>query len=136
MNQPLEIMTLALVVLVVAILSAWLARHYPRKLNKPYFQARWQDIQKLCGSEDTWPLAVINADKLVDEALRKANYKGNAMGQRLISAQAVLTNNDKVWVAHKLRNKLVHEDSVRLKKDGVMAALVSFRSALKDLGAL
>lgn len=136
MNQPLEIMTLALTVLIVAILAAWLARHYPHKLNKPYFQTRWQDIQKLCGTEDTWPLAVINADKLVDEALKKANYKGSAMGQRLVSAQAILTSNDKVWAAHKLRNKLVHEESARLKKDDVMAALVSFRSALKDLGAL
>ena len=32
------------------------------------------------------------------------------MGEHLISAQRDLTANDRIWYAHKMRNKLVHED--------------------------
>jgi hypothetical protein len=58
------------------------------------------------------------------------------MGERLVTAQRDLSNNDTVWFAHKLRNKLVHEQFVGLKEADVKNALVGFRQALKDLGAL
>jgi len=41
-----------------------------------------------------------------------------------------------VWYAHKLRNRLVHEPNVRLKKSEAQMALTGFRQALRDLGAL
>jgi len=122
--------------LLVVFLASWLARRKPHKLNVAYFQKRWQEAQGLCSGENTWPLAVINADKLVDEALKKRKYKGKTMGERLVAAQHDLTNNDSVWFGHKLRNKLVHEDLTKLSKKNVMEALVGFRQALKDLGAL
>jgi hypothetical protein len=53
-----------------------------------------------------------------------------------VSAQHELSNNDAVWMAHKLRNKLVHEDYNKLKENDVKDALIGFRQALKDLGAL
>ena len=81
-------------------------------------------------------LAVIDADKLVDEALKKLRFNGKTMGERLVAAQRSLSNNDGVWYAHKLRNRLVHEPSVRLKKNEAQSALTGFRQALRDLGAL
>lgn len=122
--------------LLVVFLASWLARRKPRHLNVNYFQKKWQEAQGLCASENTWPLAVINGDKLLDEALKKCKYKGKTMGERLVAAQHDLKDNDAVWFGHKLRNKLVHEDLTKLKKKDVMAALLGFREALKDLGAL
>jgi hypothetical protein len=122
--------------LIVVFLASWLTRRKPHKLNTKYFQKRWQEAQGLCSSENTWPLAVINGDKLLDEALKKCKYKGKTMGERLVAAQHDLKNNDAVWFGHKLRNKLVHEDLTKLKKKDVLEALVGFREALKDLGAL
>ncbi len=81
-------------------------------------------------------MAIINADKLLDEALKKSHYKGKTMGERLVSAQHQLGDNDAVWNAHKLRNRLVHEDMSKLKEREVKHALVGFRGGLKDLGAL
>jgi hypothetical protein len=57
------------------------------------------------------------------------------MGERLVSAQRDISDNDSAWFAHKLRNKIVHEE-VSLRKQDVQAALRGFRDALKDLGAL
>ena len=74
-------------------------RRKPSKLDVAYFQTRWQDAQKLCANQDSWPLAVINADKLLDEALKRRKYKGKTMGERLVAAQHDLTENDDVGLA-------------------------------------
>jgi hypothetical protein len=81
-------------------------------------------------------LAVIDADKLLDEALKKKHFKGKTMGERLVSAQRTLSDNDGTWYAHKLRNRLVHEPNIRIKKREAQAALAGFKKALRDLGAL
>lgn len=108
----------------------------PKHLDKNQFKVKWDELQRLCGNQDTWPLAVINADKLMDEALRKRHFKGKTMGERLVSAQRSLTDNDGVWYGHKLRNRLVHEDTVRLQEKDVKQALMGFRQGLRDLGGL
>lgn len=116
--------------------TALLKRRTRKELNVEYFQMRWKDLQGLCRDKQTWPLAIIDADKLVDEALRKSHLKGKTMGERLVAAQRMLSNNDSIWFAHKLRNKLVHEQYTNLKEADVKSALIGFRQALKDLGAL
>lgn len=126
----------AVVVLLVLVMGASLLRRRPKGLKQVYFEKRWKELQVLCGSQNTWPLAIINADKLLDEALKKRKLKGKAMGERLVAAQHILTDNDGVWFSHKLRNRIVHEDNVKLKEKEVKQALLGFRRALKDLGAL
>lgn len=118
------------------LLTAIFKRAKPTRLNVEYFSMRWKELQKLCGDKTTWPLAVIDADKLLDEALIKSKYKGKTMGERMVSAQHQLSNNDSVWFAHKLRNKLVHESNINLKESDVKDSLIGFRQALKDLGAI
>jgi len=122
--------------MVVLSLVFALTKRKRRPLNKAYFADKWKDYQKLCANKETWPLAVINTDKLLDEGLRKAGYRGRTMGERLVSAQRDLSDNDGVWFGHKLRNKLVHEPDTRLKEDDVRDALKGMRQALRDLGAL
>lgn len=127
----------ALVVFILVIaLAGYIARRHPKGMNEAYFRERWQEIQGLLSNKNTWPLAVINADKLLDEALKKRKFKGKTMGERLVSAQRTLTSNDTVWFGHKLRNKLVHEDYNLTKKNEVKDALLGYLQALKDLGAL
>jgi hypothetical protein len=126
----------AVVVIILLMIVAALAQRRPRTLKVEYFNQRWRDLQKLCKDKTTWPLSIIDADKLLDEALKKRHFKGKTMGERLVSAQHVITNNDGVWFGHKLRNRLVHEENVKLKQTDVKQALVGFRQALKDLGAL
>src|SRR5262245_26477366 len=93
-------------------------------------------LQKYCSSKETWPLAVITADKLLDEALKKRRLKGKSMGERLVAAQNRLTDNDAVWFAHNLSKKLIDETAIRLTQADVKRALTGFRQALKDLEVL
>jgi hypothetical protein len=137
LNMNTELAIVAGVILIILVVGAgWLTKRRPRKLNAVYFEKRWHEAQQLCATEATWPLAVINADKLVDEALKKLHYKGKTMGERLVSAQHEISHNDAVWFGHKLRNKLVHEEIKKLRKKDVLDSLLGFREALKDLGAM
>jgi hypothetical protein len=136
-SMSTTIVIIALVaILVVAVGGGWFVRRRPGKLKKDEFKDKWSSAQGLCSKEETWPLAIINADKLLDEALKKLKYRGKTMGERMVAAQHEIGDNDGMWFGHKLRNKLVHEDMKKLKKKDVMTALIGFREALKDLGAL
>ncbi len=131
--------------LIIAIIGAGLATlglitffaRRPRKdLNREYFKGKWKELQKGLAKPETWPMAIIQADNLLDEALKKRRFKGKTMGERLVSAQKSLSDNDTAWFAHKLRNKLVHEVDVKLTQKEVQKALMGLRQALRDLGAL
>ncbi len=117
-------------------------RFIPRRRRKPldtkYFTTQWKELQKGCATRKTWPQAIIDADNLVDEALTQARYKGKTTGEKLVAAQHTLTSNDTVWAAHKLRNRIEQDeiDVRKLKKNDMLTALVGFREALRDLGAL
>jgi hypothetical protein len=105
-------------------------------LEKGPFREAWRGIIEKAANESTFALAVINADKLLDSALKKRNFKGETMGERLVSAKNTLSRRQRVWEAHKLRNRLVHDEAVRLDRKKTLEALKGYESALKDLGAL
>jgi hypothetical protein len=136
-------MTLYLLIVIIFGLAALLVLNKfgkkfmapKRKLNQDYFLDRWGELLLRVRSPEGMILAVIDADKLLDEALKKKNFKGKTMGERLVSAQRSLTDNDAVWYAHKLRNRLVHEPDVKLKKNEAQKALTGFKVGLQDLGA-
>jgi hypothetical protein len=137
MSTSTIFLILAIVFGVVMLMSVGiLSRRMTHKLNQDYFQKHWLELLQRVKTPDGMILAVIDADKLLDEALKKRNYKGKTMGERLVSAQRSLTDNDSVWYAHKLRNRLVHEPGTKLKKREAQNALAGFRRGLKDLGAL
>jgi hypothetical protein len=129
------VVALATTLVASIILAFILKRHRPKRLNTKYYGEKWKKLQSQLCDNKLWPLAVIDADKLLEEALKAKKYKGKSMGEKLVSAQHDITNNDLVWFGHKLRNKLVHEAEVKLRKNDVKDALLGIRSALKDLGA-
>lgn len=105
-------------------------------LDQEEYRARWEKIQKYLANEDTWSIAIIEADKLLDKALKESRFKGQTTAERMVSAKKVFTKRDHVWMAHKLRNKIAHETDVKVNKRQTHAALSAIFRALKDLGAL
>ncbi|MGB4767972.1 MAG: hypothetical protein WBP22_01830 [Candidatus Saccharimonas sp.] len=108
------------------------------RLNVSRFQTKWLEIENSVSrdNEASWQLAIFNADKLLDHALRESRYKGSTMGERMKSAQKVWKNANYVWGAHKIRNRLAHESDVKLSYDITLRSLSAFKQALKDLGAI
>lgn len=134
--QPTVLAGSVAVIVLCVLLVASVQRRRPRRPDHARFQKRWHEIQGFCKTANTWPLAIINADRLLDEALKRLRCKGKTMGERLVSVQRRLSDNDGVWYAHKLRNRVVHEEMGDLKRRDVESALRGFRQALIDLGAL
>lgn len=126
------------ILLLALVFGASLFKFKPLPLKHAYFEQRWREVLALFKDERaTWPLAVINADKLLDDALKKRRFKGKTMGERMVAAQKWFSNNDAVWFSHKLRNRLVHEaDTTKLREADVKQALDGFKRGLRDLGAL
>lgn len=122
--------------LVVLLVLAVILRIRRRTMKPAKFKEQWQDLQKFLASKETWPLAIITADKLLDEALKKKRIKGKSMGERMVSAQKLFTDNDGAWFAHNLAKKLMDETAIRLKQADVKKSLMGTRQALRDLGAL
>jgi hypothetical protein len=125
-----------LVLIIVIVIVALKVRR--RRNTRPQnFRTKWNELQKFCASRETWPLAVISADKLLDEALKRKRLRGKSMGERLVSAQRKLSNNDGVWYAHNLAKKLNDSTAnVKLREGDVKKALVGVRQAMRDLGVL
>jgi len=56
-----------------------------------------------------WKLAIIEADIILDEALKRAGYNGASLGERLRSLTPMqLRSLDDAWQAHKVRNQIAH----------------------------
>ena len=134
----INLIIIAAIALVVAVSTGvllWMRRR-PRTIKADHFQAEWRQMQKLCKSKETWAQAILDADGLLDKALKKKRFSGKSMGERLVSAQRLINDNDGVWFGHKLRNKLHEDPTMKLKESDVKQALVGIRQAMKDLGAL
>lgn len=116
--------------------GAAIYRRMPKKLKADYYVTHWKQLQALLKDKKTWPEAVVRADKLLDRALKRRKYKGKSMGERMVAAQRVFTDNDDLWYAHNLCKKILADDSYKLKETDVKDALVGFRQALRDIGAL
>ena len=77
--------------------------------------------------------AVLEADKILDEALKLKGYSGN-LGEKLKQAGGLFSNENNVWAAHKLRNRIAHELNIKISENEAKTALHRFKQALNDLG--
>ncbi len=135
-GSPLIFLVIVLIA-AVAVLFILSKLKPKRTLDTAMFRQAWQRIETLKnGSEAEWHVAVFEADKLLDQALKARGFRGQTMGDRLKNARKSLSHNNEVWQAHKLRNRLAHETGVTLGSSQVHSALDGFRAGLKDLGAL
>lgn len=139
MSLALTFNTIAIalaVFVIIVFVSLQIRKRRPRRINTDKYIAKWKELQLYCKKKDTWPEAVVSADKLLDSALKRRRYKGKRMGERMVSAQRTFTDNDAVWFAHNLCKKILADDTYTLKEAEVKNALLGFGQALRDIGAL
>ncbi len=78
-------------------------------------------------------LQIMEADKVLDHALKLLGYKGS-LGEKLKQAGPRFNDLNAVWYAHKLRNTLAHEMNAQIFRTETEKAMRIFRRALGDLG--
>lgn len=139
MIEPILIITFALALLLGGVALAFLTLRGGRKyLDTEKYRSKWLAIEQQLqrDNDSSYQLAILNADKLLDHALKERGFSGNTMGERMKSAKSVWSNTKNVWTAHKIRNQIAHEAEVKLSYDATRRALAAFKQALKDLGAI
>jgi hypothetical protein len=122
--------------LLFAVIS--LAKNSPRTLDQDKYRSRWMSIESRLKRDDnnSHIVCVLDADKLLDQALRERGLSGKTMADRMKQCQGKWTNGNGVWAAHKLRNKLAHETDARIDYERARQALVAYKQGLKDMGAI
>jgi len=125
---------IGITVLVIVLRIAM--KRTPIKFKKDKYKKQWVELQTYCKEEKTWPEALVSADQLLDKALKKRNFKGRKMGERLVSAQREFKDNDGVWYGHKLAKRVEDNPDLKISKKNVKDALLGIGQGLKDLGAL
>ncbi len=137
----MELIFPAIAILICAVLlfvAINLTKPHKIQLDKEKFQRDWLVIENSIQKDNpaSWHLALINADKLVDSALRELRFSGQTMAERLKAAKNKLSSPNSIWHAHKLRNVVAHETGAEINFDQTRRAMASFKQALKDLGAI
>lgn len=115
-----------------------LAKKGPRGLDIEKYRSRWLTIEQQLKRDEpsSYQLCVLNADKLLDQALQEKGVQGTTMGERMKNLQKSWSNANNVWTAHKLRNQIAHESNVQINYDLARRALIAFKQALRDVGAI
>jgi hypothetical protein len=98
---------------------------------------KWDEIQKKIDSENPsdWKTAIIEADSLIDEIIKRIGYEGKDLGERLKNIESSdFDNLQNVWEAHKIRNKIAHEGDVfQFTKEEAKEILEKYKKALREL---
>lgn len=99
----------------------------------------WKEVEHhlFTGDDNSLKLAILEADKILDEALRVSGYLGESLGDRLKKIKSEqMPMIEEVWEAHKLRNRIVHEPDFKVNRDLAERALDIYRKTFQDLGLL
>lgn len=138
MNSMVVLMFAVVIVIGITLLIVISLTRRPSKfLDQEKYREKWMTItQSVTDDSGTMQLAILNADKLFDQAMRERGIPGATLGERLKNSKSRFRNLNAVWAAHKLRNQIAHDDHVAITKRQTNAALAAFRAALIDLGAL
>lgn len=107
----------------------------PRKKALKEWAAIAQRFRR--GSEAELKLAVIEADKLFDDTIKRMGFTGETMSERLKKiTPAQLSVIDDIWNAHKVRNNIVHTPDYKLSRLEAEAAIAVYEKALKEWGLI
>ncbi len=102
----------------------------------PKSQLRWNRIldQANSDSEQSWRLAILEADIMLNELLDVMGYKGETMADKMRAVDRVNFNSiDLAWEAHKIRNKIAHAGSThQMSARETRRVIALYEKVLKD----
>jgi hypothetical protein len=97
---------------------------------------RWEHVKELMKSksQSDWRQAIIEADIILDEMLRRMSYDGLTIGDMLKQVDpADFANLQKAWEAHKFRNEIAHTGSeFKLSKEEAERVISNFQAVFEE----
>jgi hypothetical protein len=131
--------------IIIIIKTGWLSYRVDRirdvvlktDMPKKHAKETWDTVQKhfFSGNPNDLKMSIVEADNILNDALRYAGVRGVNLGERLKNIKrSQMPNIEDIWDAHKLRNEIAHEMNFSLKRDTAERALDAYKIALKNLG--
>jgi hypothetical protein len=135
----------AAIIILLLTKTTWLKKRYLENFteimaSRPYGAKtafkQWVKITARLDKKDEaeYKLAVIEADALLDDILKGMGHEGDTMSEKLKKVkEEEIPNLDEVWMAHKIRNSVVHDPEYKLDYDETKRAIKAYEQALRDL---
>ena len=96
---------------------------------------RWERIMDLVNTETSseWKVAVIEADKLLEEMINYLPIQGENLGDKMkkIDRSDFLTLDD-AWEAHKVRNRIAHEHGYEISQHEARRVIGLFKKVFDE----
>lgn len=108
---------------------------YQTKITTPAKNALWDAIQEHIASDAqaAWKLAVIEADKMLDDLTVQQGFFGATLGERLKNADdSVFRTLQDAWEAHKIRNRIAHEAGFHLTRREAQRAISMYERVFRE----
>jgi len=109
------------------------------RLDEKRVLRAWQKVKARLATQQEAErrLAVVEADLILDEVIKISGYQGETMGDRLKQlTPANLSNIERVWRAHKIRNRIVHEPDFAITSMEAEEMVDIYHKALQEFGLL
>lgn len=99
-------------------------------------QSRWDTVTKHMESDNQadWRMAILEADNLLDEIIKKIGVPGDNIGERLKNMEVSDFNNlQNAWEAHKIRNRIAHEGvKFQITKEEAGRVISLYKKSLQE----
>src|SRR3989344_1992025 len=108
-------------------------------LRDAVLKERWQNVRRKAaiGSPDALKVAIIDADKIVDDSLKQLGLGGEHMADRLEKIMPhEIRSLSRLWRAHRVRNNLVHTPDFIIKAAEARKTLEDYEAFLKEVKLL
>ncbi|MDI6734024.1 MAG: hypothetical protein QMD50_00820 [Patescibacteria group bacterium] len=108
-------------------------------LKDEKFKKRWEAvlIKAYSAPPNSYVLAIIEADKIMDDILERLGLKGVHTADRLEAlASWDLKSIDELWRVHRIRNELVHTPGFNLSLDEAREVLGGYEKFFKEVGVI
>ena len=102
-------------------------------------EKEWRKIKTRLGAEidSENKLAIIEADKMLDNILARMGFEGANLSEKLDKLTAkFMPNIEELKEIRKIHNSIVHDPTYKLSPDEAKRALLIYEKALTDLHAL
>lgn len=97
---------------------------------------RWKNVvlRLETASEEEYKLAVIEADNMLDESLKRIGFVGETLADRLDKVTAAIVPNlPEVREANRIRNNIVHDPSYRLTLSEARRIIEIYQATFQNL---
>lgn len=98
----------------------------------------WNRLVKKAGAatEESAGLLIIEADAILDNALKSFGIVGSDMGGRMKAIAPTLQTSDLMWQSHKLRNDIAHTPNMTITKRRAIGVLADYEKVLSELDVI